>query len=202
MALTIYGQAQSRTSRVLWLAKELGLQFEHVLVNQRAGETRKPDFLKINPNGHIPVIRDGDLVLWELLAINEYLIHKHGGPLAPKTNDDWGRFYMWSMWAMTEIEPHAELLYQHTPSCCRSRSATRKWQPMHANRWKLPCFVARQRARQERLSFRQRFHGSPISTWPARFEHAARQIRPRAVAQGRRMAAQLHRASRRTELGR
>ena len=48
MALTIYGQAQSRTSRVLWLAKELGLPFEHVAVNQRAGETRKPDFLKIN----------------------------------------------------------------------------------------------------------------------------------------------------------
>ena len=114
MALTIYGQAQSRASRVLWLAKELGLPFEHVSVNQRAGETRKPDFMKINPNGHIPVIRDGDLVLWESLAINEYLIHKHGGLLAPKTNEDWGRFYMWSMWAMTEVEPHAGLLYQHS----------------------------------------------------------------------------------------
>ena len=114
MALTIYGQVQSRTSRVLWLAKELGLQFEHVPVNQRAGETRTPDFLKINPNGHIPVIRDGDLVLWESLAINEYLIHKHGGPLAPKTNDDWGRFYTWTMWAMTEVEPQANLVYQNT----------------------------------------------------------------------------------------
>jgi glutathione S-transferase len=114
MALTIYGQAQSRASRVLWLAKELGLSFEHVPINQRAGETRKPDFLAINPNGHIPAIRDGDLVLCESLAINEYLIHKHGGPLAPKTNEDWGRFYMWSMWAMTEVEPQAGLLYQHT----------------------------------------------------------------------------------------
>jgi glutathione S-transferase len=114
MALTIYGQAQSRTSRVLWLAKELGLPFEHVPLNQRAGETRTPDFLKINPNGHIPAVRDGDLVLWESLAINEYLIHKHGGPLAPKTNEDWGRFYMWTMWAMTEIEPQANLVYQHT----------------------------------------------------------------------------------------
>jgi glutathione S-transferase len=114
MALTIYGKTQSRTSRVLWLAKELGLPFEHVSIDQRAGETRKPDFLKINPNGHIPAIRDGDLVLWESLAINEYLIHKHGGPLAPKTSDDWGRFYMWTMWAMTEVEPQANLVYQHT----------------------------------------------------------------------------------------
>jgi glutathione S-transferase len=114
MALTIYGQAQSRASRVLWLAKELGLQFGHVPLNQRAGETRTPEFLKINPNGHIPAIRDGDLVLCESLAINEYLIHKHGGPLAPKTNEDWGRFYMWTMWAMTEIEPQANLVYQNT----------------------------------------------------------------------------------------
>jgi glutathione S-transferase len=114
MTLTIYGQPASRASRVLWLAKELGLQFENVPLNQRAGETRTPDFLKINPNGHIPAIRDGDLVLWESIAINEYLIHKHGGPLAPKTPEDWGRFYMWSMWAMTEIEPQAGLLFQHT----------------------------------------------------------------------------------------
>ena len=114
MTLTIYGQTASRTSRVVWLAKELGLQFEQVPLNQRAGDTRKPDFLQINPNGHIPAIRDGDLVLWELLAINEYLIHKHGGPLAPKTNEDWGRLYMWTMWAMTEVEPQAGLVFQHT----------------------------------------------------------------------------------------
>jgi glutathione S-transferase len=114
MTLTIYGQAASRTSRVLWLAKELGLQFEQVPLNQRAGDTRKPDYLKINPNGHIPAIRDGDLVLWESLAINQYLIRKHGGPLAPKTDEDWGRFYMWSMWAMTEVEPQAGALFQHT----------------------------------------------------------------------------------------
>jgi len=114
MALTIYGQTASRASRVLWLAKELGLSYEQVPLNQRAGDTRKPDYLKINPNGHIPAIRDGDLVLWESLAINEYLIHKHGGPLAPKTIEDWGRFYMWTMWAMTEVEPQAGLLFQHT----------------------------------------------------------------------------------------
>ncbi len=114
MTLTIYGQTASRTSRVVWLAKELGLQFEQVPLNQRAGDTRKPDFLQINPNGHIPAIRDGDLVLWESLAINEYLIHKHGGPLAPKTNEDWGRLYMWTMWAMTEVEPQAGLVFQHT----------------------------------------------------------------------------------------
>jgi glutathione S-transferase len=101
----------------------LGLQYENVPLNQRAGETRKPDFLKINPNGHIPAIRDGDLVLCESLAINEYLIHKHGGPLAPKTDEDWGRFYMWTMWAMTEVEPQAGMLFQHTVASTNAREA-------------------------------------------------------------------------------
>jgi len=114
VALTIYGQTASRTSRVLWCAKELGLAYEQIPVNQRVGETRTPEHLKLNPNGHIPVIKDGDLVLWESLAINLYLVKKHGGPLAPKTIEDEGRALMWSMWALTEVEPHGGLMLQHT----------------------------------------------------------------------------------------
>lgn len=114
MALIIYGQPASRASRVLWLAKELGIPYENVPLNQRTGETRTPEFLKINPNGHIPAIKDGDLVLWESLAINLYLVKKHGGPLAPKSLEDEGRAIMWSMWALTEVEPHGGLLLQHT----------------------------------------------------------------------------------------
>ena len=91
--LTIYGVHRSRASRAIWLANELGLAFKHVPVVQRyrlseetaisALNTRSPDFLKVNPNGHIPVIEDDGLVLSESLAINLYLAKKHGGPLAP-----------------------------------------------------------------------------------------------------------------------
>ena len=73
----------SRAFRVLWMARELGLEYENIPAHPRAGDTRKPDYLKINPNGHVPAIVDGDYVLWELLAINLYLAKKHGGPLAP-----------------------------------------------------------------------------------------------------------------------
>jgi len=104
MALTIYGSPMSRTFRVLWMAKELGLQYEHVPLDPRAGDTRKPDYLKINPNGHVPSIRDGDLVLWESLAINLYLAKKHGGALAPANLAEDGKALMWSMWALTELE--------------------------------------------------------------------------------------------------
>jgi glutathione S-transferase len=114
MALTIYGSAASRTSWVLWLAEELGLTYEHVPVNHRAGESRKPEHLALNPNGHVPVIRDGDLVLWEALAINLYLAKKHGGPVAPQTPADDARALMWSMWALSELESHWAVLLRHS----------------------------------------------------------------------------------------
>lgn len=113
MALTIYGSPMSRTFRVLWLAKELGLQYEHVPLDPRTGDTRKPDYLKINPNGHVPSIRDDDLVLWESLAINLYLAKKHGGPLAPANVAEEGKALMWSMWALTELEDNIVTLVQN-----------------------------------------------------------------------------------------
>jgi len=114
MALTIYGAPASRTSRVLWLAKELGLKYDHVPVNNRNGDTRKPEHLKLNPNGHVPVIKDGDLILWESLAINNYLAKKHGGPLAPANLEEEGKTTMWSMWALTELEPPTVQMLMHT----------------------------------------------------------------------------------------
>src|SRR5262245_47431320 len=112
MALTIYGSPMSRAFRVLWMARELGLQYESVPLDPRAGDTRKPDYLKINPNGHVPAIVDGDYVLWESLAINLYLAKKHGGPLAPADLAEEGKALAWSMWALTELEDNIAPLVQ------------------------------------------------------------------------------------------
>ena len=103
MALTIYGIPQSRTIRVLWLAKELGLDYKSVPITNSGG-SREPDFLKINPNGHIPAIDDDGLIMCESLAINLYLAKKHGGDLQPKNVADEGRALQWSFWAVTETE--------------------------------------------------------------------------------------------------
>jgi glutathione S-transferase len=116
--LKIYGVYQSRASRNYWMAGELGLEFESVPVIQARLladplapgarlNSRSPEFLKINPNGHIPTIEDDGLVLWESLAINLYLARKHRGPLAPQSAAEDGLIEMWSFWGATEVETHA-----------------------------------------------------------------------------------------------
>ncbi len=105
MTLKIYGVARSRASRVLWMAKELGLDYEHVKVDFATGETRTPAHLALNPNGHVPVIDDDGLILWESMAINLYLAKKYGtGGLYPSRTDDEARAWQWSFWGVTEVE--------------------------------------------------------------------------------------------------
>jgi glutathione S-transferase len=105
MALNIYGVARSRAFRTLWMAKELGIDYEHVKVDFATGETRTPAHLALNPNGHVPVIDDDGFILWESMAINLYLAKKYGaGRLYPTRLEDEARAWQWSFWGMTEIE--------------------------------------------------------------------------------------------------
>ena len=104
MALKIYGIALSRAGRTLWMAEELGLRYEHVKTTFTGG-TRTPEYLKINPNGHIPAIDEDGFTLWESMAINLYLAKKHGaGRLYPTGLQDEARAWQWSFWGMTEVE--------------------------------------------------------------------------------------------------
>lgn len=103
--LTLYGQFMSRAQRCLWTLEELGVPYEHVKTNQTAGESRTPEFLKINPNGHVPVLKDGDYVLWESMAISMYLAKKFGqGSLWPASVEDEGLVMQWALWASLEVE--------------------------------------------------------------------------------------------------
>jgi glutathione S-transferase len=112
MTIKLYGSARSRADRNLWLLFELDAPFEHIEIVQPYFKTspeqvtsRDESFLKINPNGHIPVIDDDGFVMWESLAINLYLARKFGGPLAPAGLTEEARTAMWSFWALNECEP-------------------------------------------------------------------------------------------------
>src|SRR5258707_9654556 len=104
MAMKIYGSPMSRASRSLWCAKELGVPFEHVDLGW--DKLKSPDFLAVNPCGKFPGFADGDLKLFESLAINLYIAKKYGtGELYPANGEDEARTLQWTLWAATEIEP-------------------------------------------------------------------------------------------------
>ena len=73
MTLKIVGATRSRTLRVLWLAEELGVDYEHLPEMPRS-ET----VTKLNPLGQIPVLIDGDIVIPDSLAILHYLADRAG----------------------------------------------------------------------------------------------------------------------------
>lgn len=100
----IYGVPQSRASRVLWCARELKLDFELVETDFKVG-AKQPEYLKINPNGRVPAIIDGDVVMFESHAINLYLAGKYGtGGLNPSTEAGRAHALQWTLWGMNEVE--------------------------------------------------------------------------------------------------
>ncbi len=103
--IKLYGIRMSRAMRSLWALEEVGVPYEHVPIDFMT-ESKTPEFRAINPNGKVPALVDGDVTLFESMAINLYLAKKYGADgLYPSSVDDEARAIQWSFWGMTEIEP-------------------------------------------------------------------------------------------------
>jgi len=104
-SLRIYGIARTRAFRALWMAAELGLDYEHVPIEIGEAGARSADFLAINPNGRLPAIDDDGFVLFESLAITLYLAKKYAhGTLYPGSLHGEARAWQWTLWAVTEVD--------------------------------------------------------------------------------------------------
>ena len=128
--LRIYGIARTRAYRALWVAMELGLDYEHLPIEIGDAGARSPEFLAINPNGRLPVIVDDDFVLFESLAITLYLAKKHSaGKLYPGTLEGEARAWQWSFWAIAEVDRGVNIWSLHAvrlpPERARCRLARR-----------------------------------------------------------------------------
>jgi glutathione S-transferase len=86
MTIKLYDFNRSPNARKVRIAlAEKGLKYEKVPVDLSQGEQRKPEFLKLNPYGRVPVLTDGDTAIYESTIINEYLEEKYPSPpLMPK----------------------------------------------------------------------------------------------------------------------
>ncbi|WP_110708643.1 glutathione S-transferase [Salinicola sp. CR57] len=105
--LTIWGRESSyNVQKVLWLADEIGLDYRHRPAGGEQGGLDDEAFLAMNPNGRIPVIEEGETIVWETHAILRYLASAHGGqdfrrasPAAQSLID------RWLDWSLSELEP-------------------------------------------------------------------------------------------------
>jgi len=122
--LKIYGQPRSRTFRVLWMAKELGIAYEHIPVKIGGddAECKQDWFRAINPNARVPAIDDGGRFLWEAAAINLYLAKKYPNALYPKTVEGEGIMLQWAFFVANDVEPPMIGVYQQRLGMAATRS--------------------------------------------------------------------------------
>ncbi len=107
MALTLYGSPRSRTLRVLWMASELELVFEHIPYAYDDPALKTPEFLQLNPAGAIPTLVDDGVAVAESLAINLYLAKKYRTvcDLYADTAAEEAAIWQWSLFAQGHLEP-------------------------------------------------------------------------------------------------
>jgi glutathione S-transferase len=77
--ITIWGRnTSSNVQVVMWAVGELGLEHERIDWGGAFGGGEDPEYRAMNPNGLVPTVRDGDLVMWESPAILRYLGARYG----------------------------------------------------------------------------------------------------------------------------
>lgn len=87
--IKIWGRINSNNvKKAIWIAEELGLDYESVIVGGQYGGTKTPEYLALNPNSTIPTIQDEDFTLWESNAIVRYLANAYSTAKASLWIDD------------------------------------------------------------------------------------------------------------------
>jgi len=104
--MDIYGVVSSRARRALWTAEEAGVDYNFRKINFSAAEHRSPEYLAMNPNGRVPTLKDGDLVLFESGAICKYIARKDpkAGLLPEYGSADYALCEQWIFWTVTDLE--------------------------------------------------------------------------------------------------
>jgi len=105
--LKIWGRMSSiNVKKVVWTAQELGLDFQRNEAGGQFGLVKTPEYLLLNPNALVPVMEDGDFVLWESNVIVRYLCAKHSpGQLYPSDLRERFEAERWMDWQQTTFSP-------------------------------------------------------------------------------------------------
>ena len=126
MSIVLYDFVSSpNCQRVKIALHEKALSYETVPVDIRKGEQKKAEFLKLNPYGKVPVLVDGEAVLFESCIINEYLNDRYPEPpLMPEDPYKRGRIRVLADYGLNYIHPQYWAL--------RGELFNKKGEPNHA----------------------------------------------------------------------
>lgn len=105
--IRLWGRLNSaNVQKVVWALEELGLAYAHVPLGGSHKGLDDPAYLAMNPNGLVPTLRDGDLVVWESHAVVRYLSAAYGsGRLFPPDPKARAVIDQWTDWTATTFQP-------------------------------------------------------------------------------------------------
>jgi len=103
--LKFYFNGSPNPTKVALFLEESGLPYEPIPVDTRKGEQFAPDYLKVNPNGKVPAIVDGEAIVFDSNAILLYLAEKTGKFLPAATPSARGELLSWLMFVATGVGP-------------------------------------------------------------------------------------------------
>ena len=113
--LKVLGRANSiNVQKVMWCCAELGVEVERTDIGGPFGGNDELAYLKLNPNGKIPTIVDGDLVLWESNAIVRHIAGTRGAdPWFPDDAARRAHANQWMDWALSTLHPPMRVIFQN-----------------------------------------------------------------------------------------
>ena len=113
---TLYTYPMSGNGRKVHMClEEVGAQYEIIRIDLLKGEQKNPDYLKINPNGKVPTLKDDGFILWESNAILLYLADKFPtAKLLPVDGHDRARTFQWLLFEQTTFRPPLSTLVRLT----------------------------------------------------------------------------------------
>lgn len=114
--ITVWGRRNSvNVQKVLWTLAELEVPFTREAVGGSFGGNRDPDFLRMNPLGLVPVMRDGDVTMFESNAIVRYLSARYGrGMLRPQDHISLAAAEQWMEWQQQNVVPPVSVIFMNT----------------------------------------------------------------------------------------
>ncbi len=114
--MKLYFAPKTRATRPRWLLEELGVPYELVNIDLEKGEHKQLPYLRVHPLGQVPALVDGDVTVYESIAICMYLADKFiEKKLAPAFGaPERAAYYQWMLFAAATLEPPISEYFTHT----------------------------------------------------------------------------------------